>query len=211
LTLDGVMQAPGGPDEDRDGGFEHGGWGVTHFDEKMGQIMGDWMSQAGGFLLGRRTYQIFAAHWPRITDPQDPVASALNSLPKYVASRTLDTADWNNTSIIKSDVATEVARLKEGDGGEIQVHGSCDLIQTLLRHDLLDTMRLWVFPIALGTGKRLFGAGTIPSSFELTETQVSTTGVVLHVYDRAGKPEYGSFALDDAESAAYRGNEAWRR
>ena len=191
LTLDGVMQAPGGPDEDRDGGFEHGGWLVPYFDDKLGEIMTDWVDAAGGFLLGRRTYEIFAASWPNSTDPDDRVAAALNQRPKYVASRTLDKVDWNNSVLLKGDVVEEVRKLKAKNDGEIQVHGSSDLLQTLLKHDLVDTLRIWQFPVVVGAGKRLFGEGAIPGAFELVETQFSTTGAVLHVYDRAGDLRYG--------------------
>src|SRR5918996_3393024 len=186
VTLDGVMQAPGGPDEDRDGGFQHGGWLVPYFDEKLVEIMTAWTTRAGAFLLGRKTYEIFAGSWPKSTDPADEAAVALNTRPKYVASRTLEKVDWNNSTLIKGDVADEVARLKAEDGGEIQVHGSGDLLQTLLKHDLVDTLRIWQFPVIIGTGKRLFGEGTIPGSFQLVEAQQTTTGAVLHVYDRAG-------------------------
>jgi dihydrofolate reductase len=191
LTLDGVMQAPGGPGEDRDGGFSHGGWLVPFFDDRLVEIMTAWATRAGAFLLGRRTYEIFAASWPSSTDPADEIATALNTRPKFVASRTLDRVDWNNSTLLQGDVAEEVARLKAGDGGEIQVHGSGDLLQTLLRHDLVDTLRIWHFPVVLGTGKRLFGEGTIPRSFRLVDTQFSTTGAVLHVYERAGDVRYG--------------------
>lgn len=191
LTLDGVLQAPGGPDEDRDDGFRHGGWLVPWFDEKMGEIMTEWTTRAGCFLLGRRTYEIFAAAWPKATDPADEIAAALNTRPKFVASRTLARVDWNHSRLIEGDVATEVAKLKTQDGGEIQVHGSGDLVQTLLAHDLIDTLRLWQFPVVLGSGKRLFGKGTIPASFRLVETRQSTTGAVLHVYERAGALRYG--------------------
>ncbi len=191
LTLDGVMQAPGGPNEDRDGGFEHGGWLVPYFDETLVQIMGEWTARAGAFLLGRKTYEIFAASWPNATDPADEIATVLNTRPKFVASRTLDRVDWSNSTLLQGDVAGEVARLKAGEGGEIQVHGSGDLLQTLLRHDLVDTLRLWQFPVVLGTGKRLFGKGAIPRSFRLVETRQSSTGAVLHVYERAGDPRYG--------------------
>ena len=162
LTLDGVMQAPGGPDEDRDGGFQHGGWLVPYFDEKFVEIMTDWTKRAGGFVLGRKTYEIFAGSWPKSTDPADEVATALNSRPKFVASRTLDEVTWSNSILLKGDVAQEVARLKAQDGNELQVHGSGDLLQTLLKRDLIDTLRIWQFPVVLGTGKRLFGEGTIP-------------------------------------------------
>jgi dihydrofolate reductase len=192
LSLDGVMQAPGGPDEDRDGGFEHGGWLVPYFDEKLGKVMDEWVDRAGGFLLGRRTYEIFAASWPNSSDPDDRVAAALNQRPKYVASRTLDKVDWHNSTLLKGDVVEGVRKLKAQEGNEIQVHGSSNLLQTLLKHDLVDTLRIWQFPVVIGTGKRLFGAGAIPSAFKLVETQVSTTGAVLHVYERAGDLRYGS-------------------
>jgi len=190
-TLDGVMQAPGGPDEDRDGGFRHGGWLVPYFDEKFVEIMTDWTKRAGAFLLGRKTYEIFAGSWPKSTDPADEIAMALNTRPKFVASRTLDTLAWNNSHLLKGDVAEEVAKLKAQEGGEIQVHGSSNLIQTLLKHDLVDTLRIWQFPVTLGTGKRLFGEGTIPRSFRLVDTQLNTTGAVLHVYERVGGLKYG--------------------
>lgn len=165
LTLDGVMQAPGGPDEDRDGGFRHGGWLVPYFDEAFVEIMTQWTRGAGAFLLGRRTYEIFAGSWPKSTDPADEIAVALNTRPKFVASRTLKKADWNNSTVVRGDVAAEVARLKAQEGGEIQVHGSGNLLQTLLRHDLIDTLRIWQFPVVVGAGKRLFGEGTIPLAF----------------------------------------------
>jgi len=201
LTLDGVMQAPGGPDEDRDGGFEHGGWSVKHWDEMMGGIMDEQIQPMDTLLLGRKTYQIFAAHWPRVTDPNDPVATKLNSARKYVVSRTLREAEWKNSSLISRDVAANVARLKEQAGGEIQVTGSGNLIQTLLKHDLIDEFRLWTFPVIIGSGKRLFGDGTIPRALRLVDTKVSTTGVVIQRYERAGKLEYGSFEVDVAGSS----------
>lgn len=191
VTLDGVMQAPGGPDEDRDGGFEHGGWLVPYFDDRFVEIMTAWTMRAGAFLLGRRTYEIFAASWPNATDPDDAVANALNSRPKHVASRTLDTVAWSNSSLIQGDAAAEVAKLKAQDGGEVQVHGSGELLQTLFRHDLVDVLRIWQFPVVLGTGKRLFGHGVLPRSFRLVETQQNTAGAVLHVYERVGALRYG--------------------
>jgi len=190
-TLDGVMQAPGGPNEDRDGGFQHGGWLVPYFDAKFGEIMTEWTKRAGAFLLGRKTYEIFADSWPKSTDPADEIATALNTRPKFVASRTLDNANWNNSILLKGDIAEEVAKLKAQEGREIQVHGSSNLIQTLLKHDLVDALRIWQFPVVLGTGKRLFGEGIIPRSFRLIETQLNTTGAVLHVYERAGGLKYG--------------------
>ena len=191
LTLDGVMQGPGGPDEDREGGFPHGGWLVPYFDETFGELMTEWTKRAGAFLLGRKTYEIFAGSWPKSTDPADEIATVLNTRPKYVASRTLAKLDWNNSILLKGEVTEEVARLKAQEGAEIQVHGSGELLQTLLKHDLVDTLRLWQFPVVLGTGKRLFGAGAIPRSFRLVDTQFATTGAVLHVYERVGDLKYG--------------------
>ena len=199
VTLDGVMQAPGGPDEDRDGGFEHGGWSFPYWDAVMNPLIVEQMLETDILLLGRRTYEIFASHWPRITDPSDPVAAKLNAVPKVVASRTLRRAVWNNSTIIR-DVAVEVSRLKREGEGQIQVSGSADLIQTLLEHDLVDELRLWTFPLALGTGKRLFGGGTLPAAFSLLDTKVSTTGVVIQRLERAGPGRYGSFALEEEEA-----------
>jgi dihydrofolate reductase len=181
------VQAPGGPDEDRDGGFEHGGWLVPYFDEAFTDSMTTWTKQAGAYLLGRKTYEIFAASWPNSPDPDEP----LNLRPKFVASRTLEAVTWHNSTLLQGDVAEAVARLKAEEGGELQVHGSVGLLQTLLKHDLVDTLRLWQFPVLLGTGKRLFGEGTIPLGFRLVETLVNTKGAVLHVYERAGVLKYG--------------------
>src|SRR5215207_5000726 len=165
LTLDGVMQAPGGPEEDPTGGFTHGGWSVNYWDELMGQAMGEAMSRPFDLLLGRKTYEIFAAHWPYATD--QPAADVLNSATKYVASTTLDAVEWQNSILLEGDVAEAVSRLKEEEGPEIQVHGSGNLIQTLLEHDLVDEYRLWTFPVVLGTGKRLFADGAIPGALKL--------------------------------------------
>lgn len=195
LTLDGVMQAPGGPDEDREGGFQHGGWLVPFADERFGEIMTEWTRRAGAFLFGRKTYQIFAGSWPNATDPADEIATALNTRPKYVASRTLDALHWHNSTLLSGDVVTEVKKLKAEEGGEIQVHGSGNLVQTLLRHDLVDALRVWHFPVVLGTGKRLFGAGTIPLGLRLVDTQVTAPGAVLHVYERAGALRYGELEV----------------
>ena len=197
LTLDGVMQAPGGPDEDRDGGFEHGGWSVNYWDEGMGEVMDDQFAEADALLLGRRTYEIFAAHWPNVDAEGDPVATKLDSMPKYVASRTLEEVEWNNSTLLSGDVAEAVEDLKNERGDVIMVQGSANLIQTLLAHDLVDEFWLWVFPLVLGDGKRLFGDGTIPAALELTQAETSSTGVQMLRYERAGEIDHGSFALDD--------------
>ena len=165
MTLDGVMQAPGGPDEDRDGGFEHGGWSFPYFSEDMGEVISDAFGKAECFLLGRRTYEIFAASWPNFPDTDDPVASSLNRLPKYVVSTTLNNADWQPTTIIRGDIPAEVAKLKAQFDGEIQVHGSATLIQTLHADGLIDEYRLFIEPIVLGTGKRLFEPGAAPTAY----------------------------------------------
>jgi dihydrofolate reductase len=194
LTLDGVMQAPGGPDEDPAGGFEYGGWSVPYWDDRMGEIMGAWMTPPFEIVLGRKTYEIFAAHWPH---SDEPGAKELNEAPKHVASRTLESVDWQNSRLLGPDVPAAVTELKEGDGPVLQVHGSADLLQTLIRHDLIDEFQIFTFPVLLGTGKRLFGEGTTPSGLELVESETSTTGVVVSKYRRAGDVKTGSFALDE--------------
>lgn len=195
LTLDGVMQAPGGPPEDPSGGFSHGGWLVPFFDGDTGKFMTEVFERADAFLLGRTTYQIFAHHWPRVTDPSNLIATKLNGLPKHVASKTLDRVEWNNSSLV-SDVVSEVAALKDRYPRELQVHGSAGLAQTLLEHDLVDEYHLLVFPVVLGTGKRLFSAGAVPSAMKLLESRSTSTGVIIASYARAGKPKVGSFMLD---------------
>jgi dihydrofolate reductase len=192
LTLDGVMQGPGGPEEDTEGGFEHGGWSVPFWgDDRMGEFMDESMGRADAVLLGRKTYEIFAGHWPNVGD-DDPMAAKLNSVQKYVASTTLDTVDWQNSTLIEGDVAEGVAKLKD-EKTEIQVPGSQNLIQTLLKHDLIDEYRLWFFPVALGTGKRLFADGTMPTNLKLVASETSSTGVAMNTYEAAGRPEYGTF------------------
>ena len=196
ITLDGVMQAPGGPEEDPTGGFKHGGWTVGYFDEFLGNVMGEQMRKPFDLLLGRKTYEIFAAHWPYITNDQDPIAARINSAKKYVASKTLKKLDWSNSELLKGDVAKEVKKLKEQAGPDIQVHGSGNLIQTLLKHDLVDEFWLKTFPVTLGRGKRLFADGTIPAGFKLLESRISPSGVIVARYARAGEVKIGSFALE---------------
>jgi dihydrofolate reductase len=195
LTLDGVMQAPGGPEEDPAEGFTHGGWSFHYWDEAMDRQMGELMGRPFELLLGRKTYEIFASHWPNVTG--DPAADTLNSAVKHVASRTLDDVKWNNSTLLEGDVAEAVTRLKDEDGPEIQVHGSSNLLQTLLQHDLVDEFRLMVFPVVLGSGKRLFGEGAVPAGLKLVDSSTSSTGVVMARYERDGDVRYGSFALEE--------------
>jgi dihydrofolate reductase len=196
MSLDGVMQAPGGPDEDPTGGFAHGGWATTYFDDEMMARM----SESGPYelLLGRGTYEIFAAHWPY---DEGPIADQLNGTHKHVASTTLERVEWNNSTLIEGDVAEYVAGLKRQDGPEIQVHGSPGLIQTLLEHDLVDELRVWIFPLVLGTGKRLFGDGARAAALELVDSEVSKTGVTISVYRRAGDIRTGSFEFEEPTAA----------
>jgi dihydrofolate reductase len=194
LTLDGVMQAPGGPGEDDSGGFAYGGWSVNYWDELMGQVMGEAMSVPFDLVLGRRTYDIFAAYWPNAHE--EAGAKPLNDATKYVVSRSRPTLEWSRSVLIEGDAADGIAALKKDDGPELQVHGSGNLIQTLMRHSLVDQYRLWVFPLVIGSGKRLFSDGTIPSGLKLVDSKVSTTGVVIGTYEPAGEIVTGSFALE---------------
>ncbi len=197
MSLDGVMQAPGGPEEDPTGGFTQGGWAANLFDEEMlGRITG--ASGAYELLLGRGTYEIFAAHWPY---DEGPIADHLNSTRKHVASTTLDRVEWSNSTLISGDVAEYVAALKGEDGPEIQVHGSPGLIQTLLRHDLVDEFRVWIFPVVLGTGKRLFGDGAIPAALRLVGNTTSQTGVTINTYERAGDLDIGEMDFEEPTPA----------
>jgi dihydrofolate reductase len=197
LTLDGVMQAPGGPTEDPSGGFEHGGWSFAFGDEDFGTAVSEFFADADAFLLGRKTYEIFAAHWPRVTDPDDPIAAPLNALPKYVASKTLTSAAWNNTTILDGDLVAEVERLKALPGKEIQVHGSGALAGQLIEADLIDEYRLFTFPVHLGSGRPLFGEGMRPGALRLLDTRVTGAGVVIARYAPAGPVPKGSYQFDD--------------
>ena len=194
MSLDGVMQAPGGPEEDSSSGFKLGGWSVGYWDDFLGNVMGEQMEMPFDLLLGRKTYDIFAARWPRI-GKEDPVASKLNSARKYVVSTTLRKPEWANSVLIKSNVVQEIRKLKEQDGPELQVHGSGNLIQTLLKNDLADEFRLKIFPVILGRGKRLFAEGSMPAGFRLVDSKTSPKGVIVATYVRDGTVRTGSFAI----------------
>jgi dihydrofolate reductase len=189
LTLDGVMQAPGGPEEDTSGGFEYGGWLVPYFDDFGAEVMSEQMKEPFALLLGRKTFEIFAGYWPQ--HEQD--WPGINRATKYVASNTLTTHEWENSVFLRGNTAGEIKKLKEQDGPDIQVHGSSNLLQTLLRHDLVDELWLKIFPITLGDGKRLFAEGPIPAAFELRDSKVSPKGVIFANYERAGDVKTGSF------------------
>ena len=192
VTLDGVMQAPGGPGEDDSGGFTSGGWPGNLWDDIVSQAVDEILARRPDLVLGRKTYEIFAASWPHATD--DPAADILNNAKKYVVSRTLDRVDWNNSTLIKGDVVREITRLKGLDGPELQVHGSSNLIQTLLKHNLIDELHLLIFPVAIGSGKRFFGEGTNPANFKLLASRISSTGVIIATYGRSGDLKTGPFA-----------------
>lgn len=189
ITLDGVMQAPGGPKEDTSGGFNFGGWIVPYFDEFGGKVMGEQMKQPFALLLGRKTFEIFASYWPQHADRWPGINEAI----KYVVSDTLEKHEWKNSVFIKGDIVREIKKLKEQDGPDLKVYGSGNLVQTLLKNDLVDEFWLKIFPITLGTGKRLFAEGTIPTAFKLTDNKVSPSGVIIANYERAGEVKTGSF------------------
>jgi dihydrofolate reductase len=183
LTLDGVMQAPGDPDEDRSGGFDKGGWQRDYFDDTLGSAIIAALGETGGFLLGRRTYEIFAAHWPK-QPAEDPLAGTFNDLPKWVVSTSLrEPLGWQNSTLIRGDVAAGIARIRAGDGKAIQVIGSGELVQTLIRHDLVDEYRLMIHPIVMGTGKRLFHDDGVMARLRLVESKPTTTGVIIARYE----------------------------
>lgn len=192
ISLDGVMQAPGGPEEDLSGDFKYGGWTVPYADEFSGKLMGEQMSMPFDLLLGRKTYDIFASYWPK-QDPEHPVAAPFNRATKYVVSRGQPELTWQNSELITGDVAAQLQALKQQDGPMLQVHGSSDLIQTLLKEDLVDELWLKIYPVTLGNGKRLFADGPIPAAFELIDSQTAPKGVIYANYKRAGDIETGSF------------------
>jgi dihydrofolate reductase len=191
LTLDGVMQAPGGPGEDEEGGFSKGGWSVNFFDDEVGEAMDTFMSVPFDLVLGRKTFDIFAAYWPNAS-PED-VAKQLNDATKYVASRGRPNLSWERSVLLEGDVAQAVAGLKQEDGPELQVHGSGDLLQTLIREGVVDEFQLLVFPVLVGSGKRLFAQGTVPASLKLIESRVSPSGVFIGRYQPAGELVTGTF------------------
>jgi dihydrofolate reductase len=191
LTLDGVMQAPGGPEEDPEGGFLHGGWQAPYDDDVTGRLVTEGIADADGFLLGRKTYDIFASYWPKVTDPNDPIAAALNTRPKYVLSRSLEHVTWNNSRLIKGDVVTELRGLRQQPGRTLHTWGSADALQTLLKNELIDEYRLFIYPLVLGSGKRLFGSGTIPVALKQVESVTTGKGAIYRRFEPSGKPEYG--------------------
>ncbi|WP_223765518.1 dihydrofolate reductase family protein [Corallococcus sp. AS-1-6] len=197
VTLDGVVQSPGGPGEDTSGGFAHGGWVQPHSSEELGAHVVDIFSRADAFLLGRGTYDIFASYWPRVTAPDNPIARSLNTLPKHVASTTLRRVDWTNSTLLEGDTVEAVRRIKASPGRELQVHGSGGLLQTLLAHDLVDVLNLHVIPVTIGSGRRLFGAGTQPHMMRLEASRITPRGVALLTYRLAGPLRTGSIGQAD--------------
>ena len=191
-SLDGVLQGPGAPEEDRAGGFEYGGWQAPYVDQESGKVISDHIAGLEALLLGRKTYEIFAAYWPQ-QPAENPIAARLNGAPKYVASQTLDTLGWANSQLIQGEVAQAVKRLT-GEFGRVDVIGSGDLVQTLLGNELVDRLNLWVYPVLLGSGKRLFAEGTVPTALRLVESATFPNGAVHLIYERAGKPTFGSMA-----------------
>ncbi|ROQ77049.1 hypothetical protein EES39_24220 [Streptomyces sp. ADI92-24] len=193
LTLDGVMQAPGGPEEDPSGGFEYGGWQAPVMDEGLTRFVTEVFDRSAAFLLGRRTYDIFAGYWPGVTDPGNPIASRLNRYPKYVVSTTLEKAEWEHTTVISTDVAAEVARIKERThGGELQIYGSGVLARSLMAQGLIDEYHLLVHPVVLGRGRRLFTDGGPPTAFEVTDSRTTPNGIAINTYRPTGRAAFGS-------------------
>lgn len=194
VSLDGVMQGPGGPDEDRDGGFPFGGWLVPHMDEAGGEAVTRVHLEAAGFVLGARSYDLLGSHWPRVPEEGDPLAAKLNGAPKYLVSRTRTSGGWAPTTVLPG---TAALRRAAGDAeGDLLVIGSSDLVQSLLAEGLVDALHVWTFPVVLGEGKRLFGAGTRPAGLELQDATVFPSGVIRATYAVAGPVRTGSFMLD---------------
>ncbi|QND56206.1 dihydrofolate reductase family protein [Mesorhizobium huakuii] len=207
VSLDGVMQAPGGPEEDPVGGFSFGGWTFHYFDEVGGAAMEELFSKPFALLLGRRTYDIFAAYWPY---QKDPIADAFNPATKYVATHRPDTLTWQNTQSLGPDIVATLRRLKQEDGPDLLIQGSGNLIQTLLANGLIDEIRLMIFPLVLGKGKRLFGDSAMPAAFKLAKSQSSSTGVIMATYERAGEIEVGSFVTGEPSNAELERRRNWK-
>ncbi|MDF4252295.1 MULTISPECIES: dihydrofolate reductase family protein [unclassified Streptomyces] len=194
LSLDGVSQGPGSPDEDTSDGFTQGGWFVPHLDEEFDRLSGTWLGEADAFLFGRRTYENFARDWPKMTE--HPNARILNGLPKYVASQSLTKAEWNPTTILSGDVPAQVAELKQQPGRELQIHGSARLGQSLLAAGLIDELRLVIAPVVVGSGRRLFPDGGAPAGLRLLSNETTPHGLAVHIYESTGLPEYGTYGAD---------------
>jgi dihydrofolate reductase len=207
VSLDGVMQAPGGPEEDPVGGFTLGGWTFHYWDDVMGAAMGETFGKPFALLLGRKTYDIFAAHWPY---QNDPIGEVFNAVTKYVATHRPDSLTWQNTQSLGPDIVATLRQLRREDGPDLLIQGSSNLIQTLLANDLVDEIRLLIFPLVLGKGKRLFGDGAMPAAFRLTKSQTSTTGVIMATYERAGEIRTGSFAQDNPSEAELERRRNWK-
>ena len=201
ISVDGVMQAPGGPQEDPTGGFELGGWVAPYFDEALGASLGDIFGHPFDLLLGRKTYEIFAAHWPYASDPKDPIAPVFNRVTKYVASRTRPKLTWQNSRLLDADLAASLKALKGEDGPDLLVQGSSDLLQTLWKHALVDELSLLTFPVVLGKGKRLFGSGAAPAALKLIRSRSFPTGVIVANYKPEGEVRTGDFQLAEPSEA----------
>ena len=200
-SLDGVMQAPGGPQEDSTGGFASGGWTAPHFDPALGGAMGEIFGRPFDLLLGRKTYEIFAAHWPYVTDPNDPIAPTFNRITKYVASRSKPKLAWQNSRLLGDDVVAALKEIKAADGPDLLVQGSSDLLQTLWQHSLVDEFSVLIFPLVLGKGKRLFGSGTTPAGLRLVKSRSFPTGVIVANYVPDGAVKTGDFQLAEPSEA----------
>ncbi|MDX8500180.1 dihydrofolate reductase family protein [Mesorhizobium sp. VK4C] len=207
VSLDGVMQAPGGPEEDPVGGFKFGGWTFHYFDEIAGEVMDELFSKPFALLLGRRTYDIFAAYWPY---QKDQIADAFNPATKYVATHRPDSLTWQNTQSLGPDVIARLRQLKQEDGPDLLIQGSGNLIQTLLANGLIDEIRLMIFPLLLGKGKRLFGDSAMPAAFKLIKSQTSSTGVIMATYKRDGEIRTGSFAQQEPSEAELERRRNWK-
>ena len=201
VSLDGIMQAPGGPQEDPTGGFTLGGWTAPHFDEALGGAMGEIFGRPFDLLLGRKTYDIFAAHWPHVTDPNDPIAGLFNQITKYVASRSAPALSWQNSTWLGADTVGALQQLKRQDGPDLLVQGSSELLQALWRHGLVDELSVLTFPLLLAKGKRLFGDGTVPTGLKLVKAKTYPTGVIVANYQPDGAVEIGDFQLAEPTEA----------